>query len=138
MIMVSDDDFIRGIELFNAGRYFESHELLEKVWLRTEGEGKAILQGLIQATAALLHLERGNLIGARSLILKSVKNLASAPDQFRGIRLTGFIAVLERFVAGDSSVPAQLTPSDPSFEEKLSKAESIIRRYRKTLRALSK
>ena len=32
----------------------------------------------------------------------------------------------------------QLTPYDPSFEEKMTKAEGIIGRYRNTLRALSK
>ena len=32
----------------------------------------------------------------------------------------------------------RLTPYDPAFEEKMSKAEDIISRYRNTLRALSK
>jgi len=70
------NDFVCGIELFNAGRYFESHEVLEKVWLQAEGEEKTVLQGLIQAAAALLHLERGNLVGARSLMRKSRERLA--------------------------------------------------------------
>jgi putative addiction module antidote len=32
----------------------------------------------------------------------------------------------------------QLTPYDPEFEEKMGKAEDIIRRYRNTLHALAK
>jgi putative addiction module antidote len=32
----------------------------------------------------------------------------------------------------------QLTPYDPTFEEKMAKAEDIISRYRNTLHALSK
>jgi putative addiction module antidote len=32
----------------------------------------------------------------------------------------------------------QLTPYDPTFEEKMTKAEDIIGRYRNTLRVLSK
>lgn len=32
----------------------------------------------------------------------------------------------------------RLTPYDPSFDKKMSKAEEIMRRYRNTLRALSK
>ncbi len=101
------DDFVRGIELFNAGRYFESHEVLERVWLLAEGTDKAVLQGLIQAAAALLHLERGNLVGARSMTLKSAKNLENASDQFRGVALAGFSRKLETCVlaveAGDLS-----------------------------------
>ena len=31
-----------------------------------------------------------------------------------------------------------LTPYDPGFSEKMDKAEAIMRRYRNTLRALSK
>ena len=103
------DDFAHGIELFNAGRYFESHEVLEQVWLRANGASKTILQGLIQAAAVLVHLKRGNLIGARSLLSKSQTNLAAAPDQFMGIALAGFRQALDSFVlaaeAGDSSAP---------------------------------
>jgi len=32
----------------------------------------------------------------------------------------------------------RLTPYDPAFEKKMKKAEDIIKRYRNTLRALSK
>lgn len=32
----------------------------------------------------------------------------------------------------------RLTPYDPAFEKKMKKAEEIMRRYRNTLRALSK
>ena len=32
----------------------------------------------------------------------------------------------------------RLTPYDPAFEKKMSQAEDIMRRYRNTLRALSK
>jgi putative addiction module antidote len=32
----------------------------------------------------------------------------------------------------------RLTPYDPSFDKKMSKAEDIMKRYRNTLRALSK
>ena len=32
----------------------------------------------------------------------------------------------------------RLTPFDPAFEKKMTKAEDVMRRYRNTLRALSK
>lgn len=51
----------RGIELFDAGEYFDAHEIWETVW--TSNFEKA----LIQAAVALLHATRGNGHGARKL-----------------------------------------------------------------------
>ena len=49
------------IELFNSGAFWEAHEALEEIWKTVEDDSEAlIIQGLIQAAAALLHLERGN------------------------------------------------------------------------------
>jgi predicted metal-dependent hydrolase len=103
----SDGHFAHAVELFNAGRYFESHEVWERLWLRAAGTDRLLLQGLIQAAAAMLHLERGNLRGARSLVGKSWMNLANAPDRFMGVSLVGFAKALESYASaaevGDSS-----------------------------------
>lgn len=42
------------------------------------------------------------------------------------------------FLIEGSDGSYQLTPYDPAFEKKMTKAESIIGRYRNTLRALAK
>ena len=57
----------RGIEHFNRGEYFEAHEVWETLWLRERGPLADFYKGLIQCAAALLHLRRGNLAGARRL-----------------------------------------------------------------------
>ncbi|HEV2233594.1 MAG TPA: DUF309 domain-containing protein, partial [Terriglobia bacterium] len=41
-----------GLRLFNSQKYFETHEVLEEVWLKTVGEKKIFLHGLIQIAAA--------------------------------------------------------------------------------------
>jgi predicted metal-dependent hydrolase len=41
----------RGRRLFNAGQFFEAHEVWEEAWLREEGETRQLLQGLIQVAA---------------------------------------------------------------------------------------
>src|SRR2546426_7324093 len=52
---------IRARELFNAGDYWAAHEALETVWRSIISDDAAsVWQGLIQAAAALLHLQRGN------------------------------------------------------------------------------
>jgi predicted metal-dependent hydrolase len=51
----------RAVELFNGGAFWEAHEALETIWRSLPDEGEAlVIQGLIQAAAALWHRERGN------------------------------------------------------------------------------
>lgn len=55
-------------DLFDAGLYFEVHELLESYWVRAQGSEQDILRGLIQVAVGFHHLWNGNLAGARSLL----------------------------------------------------------------------
>lgn len=58
----------RAIELFNARRYWDAHEELEIIWRSVpDGDEALVLQGLIQSAAALLHRERDNAHGVRSV-----------------------------------------------------------------------
>lgn len=45
--------FLAGIELFNRGRFFESHEAWEEIWRSTTPEPRDLFQGLIQVAAAM-------------------------------------------------------------------------------------
>jgi DUF309 family protein family protein len=54
--------------LFDAGLYFEVHELLEPYWMRERGEERDALQGLIQIAVGFQHLANGNIVGARALL----------------------------------------------------------------------
>ncbi len=92
----------RGVDLFNAGRYFEAHEAWERIWLGAPEPDRGIVQGLIQAAAALLHRERNNPRGAARLWEKARGKLRSAPDTYRGLALEQLRAALERcFSASD-------------------------------------
>jgi DUF309 family protein family protein len=66
--------------LFDAGLYFEVHELLEPYWMRERGEERDALQGLIQVAVGFQHLANGNIVGARAL-------LADGCGRIRGRRL---------------------------------------------------
>jgi uncharacterized protein len=81
------DYFQEGIDLFNAGQYFECHEAWEYVWNLSEGDEKIAIQGLIQAAVAILHLERGNHEGADSLYAKARAKLDPLPDNFRQVAI---------------------------------------------------
>ncbi len=102
-----DERFVEGIRLFNQRKFFEAHEVWEQVWKKAEGEEKTLYQGLIQAAAALLHLQRGNSMGAVSLYLKSCPKLDQVPAVWMGIELGQFRSELAQYFA------ELRTPSDP-------------------------
>lgn len=89
--------FDDGVALFNAGRFFECHEAWEQVWRRARGDDKRAQQGLIQAAAAILHVERGNLIGAASLYAKARAKLEACPDGYMGLAIREFRRALAQY-----------------------------------------
>jgi len=91
------DYFQEGIELFNAGRFFECHEAWEQVWNRSHGDEKVAIQGLIQTAVAILHLERGNREGAESQYAKARAKLDPLPDDFKGIAVGELRRTLSEF-----------------------------------------
>jgi len=43
---------------FNTQRYYEAHDVLEQLWLRTHGAERHFFQGLIQLAGAFVHLQK--------------------------------------------------------------------------------
>ena len=85
--MRENQQFTRGIGLFNARKFFEAHEAWEELWLAESGAQKTFLQGLIQLAAAFHHHARGNPSGTESLLAAGLAKLAPFPGEFRGIQL---------------------------------------------------
>jgi len=85
--MAQKSQFQRGIELFNAGKFFEAHEAWEEIWLAESEPEKTFLQGLIQVSAAFHHRQRGNRKGMESLLAAGLAKLERFPDEHRGIEV---------------------------------------------------
>jgi predicted metal-dependent hydrolase len=83
---------------WDAGLFFEVHELLEPVWLEARGRPRAALQGVILAGAGVYHLTCENPAGASSLLHQAVECLRAAPPDFP-LRTDRFAGDLERLVA---------------------------------------
>ncbi|MEQ1852563.1 MAG: DUF309 domain-containing protein [Chthoniobacteraceae bacterium] len=43
---------------FNSGEYYEAHDVLENLWLQTQGADHAFFKGLIQVAGAFVHLRK--------------------------------------------------------------------------------
>jgi len=79
------DDLVVGAALFNAGLYFEAHELLETTWRAAAGPERDFYHGIVQAAAAFYHFEKRNMHGARTLLAKSIRRLAPYPSSYLGV-----------------------------------------------------
>jgi predicted metal-dependent hydrolase len=84
---VDQAGFQHGIALFNRGEFYEAHEVLEDVWRAAPAPEKLFLQGIIQIAVALYHYSQGNQAGAKSLLTRGERNLASYPEVYAGVRL---------------------------------------------------
>lgn len=74
-----------GMRCYRAGEFFEAHEHWEAVWLGSAEPDKTFLQALIQVTAAFHHLQKGNAIGAASLMSAALRRLDTYPTEYAGI-----------------------------------------------------
>jgi len=89
-------DFVR---LFNSKHFFEAHEVLEGLWLDSEGEAKEFYRGLVQCAVAFAHLQRGNLSGAKRLHARSAGYLTRYPSQYLGINTSRLMEEVDAFFA---------------------------------------
>ena len=84
-----------GIRLFNAGRYFESHESLEDFYHRADDIHKPFLEGLIQIAAALrLARDFGEVKGPARLARQGLIRLENYQPAYLGIKVTGLIQAM--------------------------------------------
>ena len=65
------DNFYRALVLWDNELFFETHEVLESLWLEASGTAKLILQALIRAAGYYIHLGVGNQPGAEKMAARA-------------------------------------------------------------------
>ena len=56
---ILDNPYYRGFfQCWNQQRYYEAHDVLEQLWLKTKSEDANFFKGLIQAAGAFVHLQK--------------------------------------------------------------------------------
>jgi hypothetical protein len=75
----------KGIEEFNKGDYYESHEYLEDAWNEDTGPARDMYKAVLQVAVAYLQIERENYSGAVKMFLRARQWLEPLPDVCRGI-----------------------------------------------------
>lgn len=85
------------VHLFNEGRYFECHEVLEDLWRAEPTSWRLLYQGILQVAVGCYHLTvRHNRHGAASKLREGLKKL----EQFPAVVDTVDLADLREQVAG--------------------------------------
>jgi predicted metal-dependent hydrolase len=81
--------FQRGVELFNAGYYWEAHEVWEELWHVEERRGATaeMLKGLIKLAAAGVKAREGRENGVRTHCRRAAESFERAASQGGGRRL---------------------------------------------------
>jgi len=63
------------IDCFNRQAYFEAHDVLEELWLVTQGEQRDFYKGLIQTAAVFLKLQQAKSAAAARLAQRAAGHL---------------------------------------------------------------
>jgi predicted metal-dependent hydrolase len=90
---LNNTEINRGVSLFNRAHFFDAHEVLEDVWNsvpRDRPSGRHLrqhIQGMVQLAVAFHHQSTGNLLGARSVLERAMRNLNGADDSFPALDL---------------------------------------------------
>ena len=83
-----DPHYLAFFACFNQGKFYEAHEVLEKIWLpkRHEAIG-GFYKGLIQLAGAFVHLQKGRLRPAGALLKLAKEHLGHYPAAHEGLDL---------------------------------------------------
>lgn len=114
--------------LFNAGKFWESHEAWEQIWQRHDEPWRFFVQGLIQVAAGHNQIKRSIRHGAIKHLKNALVKLDVAPPDFAGLALGTFRdylhALLERIENDESErwVEQELQPLGWTEEHENKKA----------------
>src|SRR5436190_16666994 len=120
---VANNPFYRAFfRCWNEQRYYEAHDVLEQLWLKTKSRDANYFKGLIQAAGAFVHLQKQfehpshakhgrRLPPAVRLFRLAEKNLSTFMPRHHAMAVTACCQLLRRY--GDQSVASEY-PSNPS------------------------
>jgi predicted metal-dependent hydrolase len=81
-----------GIDLYNAGHFWNAHEAWEEVWLESERGVRAFYQGLIQVAAGFVHVTRGRYPGSVKLLGDGIAKLERYEPAYLGVDVASLVA----------------------------------------------
>ena len=97
--MQHDPRFLKGIDEFNQGFFYEAHETLEQLWLEDHGPEREFYQGIIQVAAAYFKWEQEVPRGTIKLLRSGIRKLEPYRPVCLGVDVTEFLSGIEADLA---------------------------------------
>ncbi len=95
---MNDPRFAESLRLFNDGKFFESHEVMEGLWREAKADPfRDLYKGVIQAAAAIYQMKRGRLEGGRSLYRSAVGYLETYGRSALGLEVGRLVRDMKLF-----------------------------------------
>jgi len=128
---IAQDPFYRAFfHCWNEQRYYEAHDVLEQLWLKTTSRDADFFKGLIQAAGAFVHLQKNfehpthskhsrRLRPAVRLFLLAEKNLSIFPPQHHRLDVAAFCKCLRTYADQIVTSNYQTNPWSPATAAKV-------------------
>ena len=115
-----DAHYLAFFDCFNEGLYYESHDVLEELWLASRaGANYGFYKGLIQFAGAFVHLQKGRLRPAASLLRLSRSYLERYPDVHEHLDVNGVLGMIEDWLKRLEASDFAVNPLRPGTEPRL-------------------
>jgi predicted metal-dependent hydrolase len=115
-VLAYPEDYIAGIELYNAGEFHAAHDAWESRWMGEVGPAeKLFLQAMIQSAVAFHHLEIGRPGAARRMYQMAKEKFARlGVRRFMSLDLEEYQSQLDRSLSWllDAADPRTLAPPE--------------------------
>ena len=94
-----DAHYLGYFECFNRGLFYESHDVLEELWLaeRQQANGP-FYKGLIQLAGAFVHLQKNRLRPAAALFKLATASLQKYPPRHLDLEIAGVLRMIENWL----------------------------------------
>lgn len=106
-----NDTLKSSIDLFNQGKYYESHDLLESLWIQTSPDDKYrdLYQGIIQAAVSLHLFNEKRFVGSKKMLYKAESLLSKFKPESLSINIGALIIDLNKFHLSQGSSPVVIS-----------------------------
>ncbi|HXV59561.1 MAG TPA: DUF309 domain-containing protein [Vicinamibacteria bacterium] len=106
-------DYLYGVDLFNAGYYWEAHAVWEELWRAAPASSRSsrFIQGLIQLAASSLKRTAGREAGAAKLLrsaLDKLERVSADSPRYMGIELP---ELLSKAIRSSKRIEIELAPN---------------------------
>jgi predicted metal-dependent hydrolase len=119
-----DARYLGYFECFNRGLYYEAHDVLEDLWLATRhGSNGSFYKGLIQLAGVFVHLQKGRVRPAASLLRLARGHLEKYPAIHERLAVNDTLALIADWVERLETAGATRNPLSPETAPRLALVE---------------